>query len=89
MSQTVLLANPARASPILRTPVMVVTITPMITTAPMGTGLRISPKMVAAKIARRCQASGLTPAGMGEYQMITPMMMTMRPRKTREATLCS
>ena len=83
ISQTVLLANPDSIGPILRIPVRPVIMTPRRTTAPMGRGERISPKIVATKMARRCQASGFTPAGMGEYQMTTPMITTMRPRVIR------
>jgi len=56
INQTVLFENPERAGPIFRIPVRVVIITPMMTTAPMGRGERIKPKIVAMKIASSCQA---------------------------------
>jgi hypothetical protein len=35
------------------------------------------PKIVARKIANKCQASGLTPAGAGIYQMARPITIVI------------
>ena len=65
ISQTVLLANPESIGPIFSVWVRPVIMTPIITMAPWGKGVRINPMMVATKMARRCHASFFTPAGNG------------------------
>jgi hypothetical protein len=79
INHTVLLAKPERDWAILRVPVREVIMTPIITTAPMGKGVRMSPKMVATKMAKRCQASFFTPAGIGINQIINPTAITISP----------
>jgi hypothetical protein len=44
---------------------------------------------VATKMARRCMASFLTPAGAGKYQMMIPMAMAMSPRMICDVALRS
>src|SRR5664279_3284598 len=55
MSQRVFSAKPLRLSATFRVPVMAVSATPMMATAPMGRGRRMIPRMVATKMAKRCR----------------------------------
>jgi len=50
-------------------PVRAVTAIPIIAIAPIGSGFRIMPTIVATKIANKCQALGSTPAGAGMSQI--------------------
>ena len=55
MSQRVFSAKPLRLSVTGRVPVMAVRPTPIMATAPMGSGRRMMPRMVATKMAKRCR----------------------------------
>ena len=60
------------AAPGERVPVSMTAIKPMNATQPMLTGTAMKPTIIAVIMARTCQASGLTPFGIGENQMRAP-----------------
>ena len=72
MSQITRFPNPERAWVMVRVPVMAVAVIPTIATAPMGSGFRMIPTMVAMKMASRCIPAGSTPEGAGQNQITAP-----------------
>ena len=68
ISQMTLLPKPLNESVTPSVPDAAVAQMPMKATAPMGSGFRMIPTIVATKIASRCIAAGSTPSGAGTNQ---------------------
>jgi hypothetical protein len=68
----VLVLKPDKASVGLSTPVVIVKVMHMKATEPIGSGLRIKPRIVVTKMAKRCHAWTLSPAGTGVNQIAAP-----------------
>ena len=79
MSQMVALPKPERASAGFSTFRKPDRPTAMSAMAPVGSGCRIKPTMVATKMANMCQAPGFSPSGIGQNQMATPTKTVNRP----------
>ena len=71
------LANAEKAPAKVRVPVKMDAPSPMMATAPRGSGLVMIPAMVARKMAKRCQAWLVIPAGWGMNQTATPRPTAM------------
>ena len=65
MSQMVVFEKPASASLGVIVLVTIASASPMIATEPVGSGCRISPRIVATKIPSMCMPLASTPAGAG------------------------
>ena len=83
ISQMTRFPNPERAWLMVRVLVMAVAAIPTMATAPMGSGFRMIPTMVAMKIASRCIAAGSTPEGAGTNQITAPRARGMAKRWRR------
>ena len=68
ISQIVVFEKPLKTVWRGRVPVSATTIIPIKVTAPIGIGFKISPRIVAANIARRRMPAGWTPSGTGRNQ---------------------
>ena len=68
ISYGISLANALKACEKVKVLVIMVAPRPRIATAPRGSGLVMIPTMVPKKIASKCHASPLTPAGDGKNQ---------------------
>ena len=82
ISQSRVFENPLRAAPGERVPVSMTAIKPMNATQPMLTGTAMKPTIIAVIMASTCQASGLTPFGIGENQMRAPTITGIRNRES-------
>lgn len=71
------LANAENAAANVSVLVSIVAPRPSIATAPSGSGLVMMPTIVPRKMASRCQACTLTPAGGGSSQMTAPTAVLM------------
>lgn len=63
--------------------VRTVAVSPIITTAPIGSGCKMSPIIVDMKMANRCHASGSISVGWGENQIVTPTIPRIAKRRMR------
>ena len=79
MSQIVALPKPDSAAAGLRTFRKPDRPTAMRAIAPIGSGCRIKPMIVATKMANMCQAPGFRPSGIGQNQIATPTRTVNSP----------
>ena len=79
-SHTTVAPKPAVASPMVRVPDITAKATATNAMAPIGSGRRMIPTMVATNTASSCHARGSTPAGVGTSHSAAPTAATTTSR---------